>query len=133
MLGDHFEIATCADCRDAWTWLVVYRDGSMLHECDGQNPHAAYADIDIEQVDKMALIPLRDGLPQLVVQIAPGMRPIFFRRRLIELQIADGDTVGSQTIHCLGYSTNGNGPRTEHFTFVFDDGSTLLSNDRNAV
>lgn len=129
-------IPGCVECVDLWTWVVLYRDGSQLLECRGDSQrHAAYKDIDLEQVQAMALLPLHDGLPQLTVKMSsPDMRPIFFRRHYVEINPELSAEVGRQTIHCLGYQLGSNEHKTaEHYTFVFPDGSILLTNDRQAV
>lgn len=129
-------IAECSHCSDSWTWVAAYRDGEQLHECTGTPPHHVFADIDLERLDSLAWIPRRDGLPQMVVAITePSMRPILFRRRLVELNVSGGgEEIGRQTIHCLGWKKPlPNGGCVESFTFLFEDGSLLSSPDRNAV
>jgi hypothetical protein len=129
------QIAGCSECSDSWTWVAIYRDGEQLHECTGTPPHHVFADIDLERLDQLAWIPRRDGLPQAVVAMSDStMRPILFRRRLVELNVSGGETGQRQTIHCLGWQKNlGDGCNVESFTFLFDDGSLLTSPDRNAV
>jgi hypothetical protein len=131
-----FTVPGCAECTDLWTWAVVYSDGVRFLECRGEGQrHAAYADIDLDRVQAMALLPMREGLSQYVVKMtSPDMRPVFFRRRYVEVNVGAESVVGRQTIHCLGYqfATPG-GCKVEHYTFVFEDGSTLLTNDRQAV
>ena len=130
------EIASCAECRDTWSWVAIYRDGSQLHECQGRPPHHVFADIDLEHLESLAWIPReRNDLPQLAVQMTePTMRPILFRRRLIELNVASEALIGRMTIHCLGWQKNlDDGRNVQSFTFMFEDGSMLTSPDRNAV
>jgi hypothetical protein len=122
-------VQTCPQCQDIFTWLAVYKDGSALSECSGNGIHAAFAHIEQDRLASMILIPLRDGYPQVAVAMTDEtMRPIFFRRRLIELNMGGGDG-GHNTIHCLGWRK----PGIESFTFIFEDGSIVISDDRNAV
>jgi len=129
-------VPECQECFDTWMWLAVYHDGTPMQECYGTGAeHHTFADIDLDQLDCLSWIPRYDGLPQIVLPITePTMRPILFRRRLLELNVSAETTSGRQTIHCLGWQKNlGDGCNVESFTFVFEDGSVLVSSDRNAV
>ena len=118
----------CSECVDQWVWEAAYRDGTRLYECNGTGHHV-FADIDLDALESLTWVPrARADLPRLSVAIEAGMRPILFRRRLLELSLS-GAEVGRQTIHCLGWKRNG----TESFTFMFADGSLLTTANRNAV
>jgi hypothetical protein len=122
--------AICSQCRDLWSWMVVYRDGSAVYECQGESaPHAAWKDVNDRLVAGLALIPRQAGLQQVVVHVPEGAVPVLFRRRQIELNMASGEQTGRQTIHCLGWE----GFHNASYVFIFQDGSTLLTSDRNAV
>lgn len=125
---------SCTACTDAWTWVAAYRDGSRLDECDGYETHHVFADIDLDALERLTWVPRHVGLPPLSVRIdEPGMRPILFRRRLLELSLS-GAEVGRETIHCLGWKrTLPSGGCVESFTFMFADGSLLTTPNRNAV
>lgn len=129
-----FRINTCPQCKDAYTWLAVYNDNTALPECSGTGIHAAFSHINLNKLDAMLMIPLRQGFPQVAIRITDQtMRPIFFRRRLIELNFT-GDSRPGGTIHCLGWQKNlRDGTNVESFTFIFEDGSIIISDDRNAV
>lgn len=115
--------ATCPECQDSYTWLAMYRDGRTLAECDGSGQHAGFRDIDLERLQRLVLLS-RSGGAARVLDMQPGLIPIFFRRRFLEM-----NTENRTTIHCLGWRLDG----VESFTFIFDDGSILVSNYRNAV
>ena len=122
--------AMCAQCQDAWSWVVRYRDGTMLYECMGERaPHAAWADVNVPMVDSLLLIPRRAGLTQIACQVPHDATPLLFRRRYVELNVIGEQVVGRQTIHCLGYERDGVGS----YTFAFEDGSVLQTSNRNAV
>jgi hypothetical protein len=109
----------------------VYHDNTGLFECEGSSAsHAAWAHIDVPRVQTMVLLPRREGLSQLAVRIThPSMRPVFFRRRAIELNLA-GQQSHWPTVHCLGYEwPDGTGS----YTFAFEDGSVVLTANRNEV
>lgn len=133
-LGAHeIEIRQCADCTDAWVWVAFYKDGTHLPECSGLAPHKVVRNIDMERLDALAWLPRYEGLPQVIVRMEqPGMRPILFRRRLVTLSM-DGQGSPRQTIHCLGWTIDRDGHELQSFTFMFEDGSVLVSPDRNAV
>lgn len=128
----------CNLCKDVWVWVALYRDGEMLTECPCGDParrHAAFADIDLTRVVSMALIPQQPGLPQVVMQLTdPSMRIVFFRRRYVELNVSSGSQRPNPTIHCLGWQKNlPDGTNVQSYTFVFEDGSVLVTDNRNAV
>lgn len=129
--GNGVATATCPQCTDAWSWVVRYRDGSMLYECLGPRaPHAAWANVTVPLVESMLLIPRRAGLPQVVSQVPQDATPVLFRRRYVELNISSGEQVGPrQNIHCLGYER----ADSASYVFAFEDGSLLHTSNRNAV
>jgi len=121
----------CTKCFDAWSWLVLYVDGTELFECAGtQAPHAAWANVNVPLVRSLVLLPRIAGLEQVVLdRPSADMEPVFFRRRYKELNLAAGTETNQQTIHCVGFERDGEGS----YVFVFEDGSVLLSPLRNAV
>jgi hypothetical protein len=129
---DGVDMALCHQCRDHWAWVVIYRDQSMVYECQGSTaPHAAWKDVNPRLVSAITLLPrLRlAGRHEVIVHIPQGSTPVMFRRRQIELNMTGGEQSNTQTIHCLGYEAADHGS----YLFVFEDGSTLLTNNRNAV
>jgi len=123
-------VRLCARCTDLWTWLVQYQDETVLPECQGTSmPHAAWANVDKTRVKNIVLVPRQEGLEQVVVDVG-AHSPVFFRRRYKELNFNGLQEVSQQNIHCLGYEdADGAG----NYVFVFEDGSVLLSANRNAV
>jgi hypothetical protein len=123
-------VRLCARCTDLWSWLVQYHDETILPECQGTSmPHNAWAKVEKTKVKNIVLVPRKPGLEQVVVDVG-AHSPVFFRRRYKELNISGGQEVSQQNIHCLGYEA---ADGTGNYVFVFEDGSVLLSTNRNAV
>jgi hypothetical protein len=131
----------CPECGDLWEWVAVYSDERVLFECprDG-GQHRAFSDIDLARLQALVWQPRRQGLPQVVVEMSrpyPEMQPVLFRRRSVALSLSEGSSANRQTIHCLGWQrtdqVNGAPHVVESFAFAFEDGSLLVTDDRNAV
>jgi hypothetical protein len=128
--------------NDVWHWRIHYTDGTILDEYDQDAPDGrGFASVDLPRVRAVELIPQREGLRNHAVKIEAdkGMRPIFFRRRLMPVDLSGefptGVVVASLTV--LGYqkTLEGlNGPlNSSHYTFFFEDGSVLVTDDHNAI
>jgi hypothetical protein len=115
--------------KDAYTWGAIYTDGSSIGEYDDPGG-LGFAAVDSTQVKRLGL--LNASSPHLAshsVDIPPGATPIFFRRRSIELGPIVGEEQGRSTVHCIGWKRGDEAV----YLFVYDDGSTLLTNDLQAV
>jgi hypothetical protein len=117
--------------QDRYTWLVTYSDGTNTEEFDDARPDGrGWAEIEQDKsVKSIALLPTIpfDDVAHTVL-IPDGATPIFFRRRTIALD-GSGSEQERTTAHCIGWK------REEQavYLFVFPDGSTLLSDDLQAV
>jgi hypothetical protein len=112
--------------QDVYTWCIVYQDDVLLHEDDaGQG----FASIQQErQVKMLTLLPLQGGKPHYV-DIPQGATPVFFRRRSIEINPLQGESTPRPTTHCIGWKRGDEAT----YLFVFDDGSTLLTDNLQAI
>ncbi len=121
---------------DSWFWLARYKDGTILCEIDSRGHHA-FAEVDQSKLDEFRLIPTRDDLQVHILQITPTMRPIFFRRRTITVDPNTGEEKGRECVHCLGWQTTvGRGKSKRNistYSFIFDDGTVLTSDNHDAV
>lgn len=120
---------------DAWTWRAIYPDGSFLDEYDEQGGHHGFAEVDLEHISIFVLLPTREGLPthHVLIDAASGQRPIFFRRRTLSVNPLTEAVEGSQTIHVLGWQRTIQGQNIASYSFIYEDGSVLLSDDYQAV
>lgn len=110
--------------KDAYNWYAIYKDETTIPEYDQERPDGrGFAEIDHTQMKALALSGLH------CVNIPEGATPIFFRRRSVAINIADGISTPRETVHCIGWKQG----EQAVYLFVFEDGSTLLSADLQAV
>lgn len=115
--------------QDAYSWVVQYNDGEILFEDDAEN---GFASVDKEKVHTLVLLPAIKGVVSHCVTTPAGAEPVFFRRRSRIIAIsAEGieDERQGQTVHCIGWRKDDEAS----YLFIFPDGSTLLTNDLQAV
>lgn len=110
--------------KDAYVWCAIYADDTLLAE----NAENCFADVDQSRATSLLLIRLDGGLSHRV-DVPPGATPIFFRRRSIEINLVQEASVPRPTVHCIGWKRGDEAC----YLFVFDDGSTLLTSDLQAV
>jgi hypothetical protein len=109
--------------RDMYTWNVTYEDGTRIDEYDADRPDGrGWAEVDQARVRRVEIEAYNDLITSHVVHIPQNATPVFFRRRFIELG-PDGES--RRTVHCIGFNFC--------YLFIFEDGSTLLSTDLQAV
>lgn len=119
------EIAT----KDALTWSVVSHDDTQIPEFDEARPDGrGFAEIDKAQV-KFLDLNTADLLAKHRVLIPDGAEPVFFRRRAIVLNLETEQETGRSTTHCIGWKKGDEAC----YLFIFEDGSTLLTSDLNAI
>ncbi len=123
-----------------YVWEAVYDNGAAsLNEWerkeDGNVVKHWFADIDLKRCTAFVLHALVPGLRDLALKIdrESGQRPIFFRRYPSELNLQTGETIKHEPIHVIGWQRTVAGRNVASYTFVFPDGSILLSDDKNAV
>lgn len=108
--------------KDVYTWAALYHDGSSIQEYDRPDGHG-FAVVDSAQVKRLTLV--SDSSSHSVTMPA-GATPVFFRRRSIALQ-PGGDPI--PTVHCIGWKRDDSAV----YLFIGEDGSTLLTDDLQAV
>lgn len=115
--------------RDLWTWCAIYRDGTVLYEYDDDGIEHGFREVRLDQVESLCLLPSSTEQKSYAVKVDPmKVTPVFFRRRSIHVRL-DGGECGRSVIHCLGWESKSE----SSYLFIFEDGNTLLSTDRNAV
>lgn len=114
--------------KDAYTWQVTYVDGTCTHEFDESKPDGrGWAEREAKDVATITLA--RDGMQTHSVAVPEGAEPMFFRRRSLTFGLTDGSTQQGNAIHCIGWKRE----QEAVYLFVFNDSSTLLTTDLQAV
>lgn len=118
--------------RDLWTWGVLYDDGSWFNELAPDGSERGFAEVDLGRARAVAIF--RGGEPTHMVECRPalGERPIFFRRRGIELD-PNGVEIGRHTHHVLGVQRTIKGRNVSSYCFVDEDGRAFLTDRHDAV
>jgi hypothetical protein len=111
--------------KDAYIWSAVYGDYTDIFE----NIENSFADVDQTCVKTLFLLPLQGNRHQHRIDLPQGATPVFFRRRSIEINPLQGATGERPTVHCIGWKRGDEAV----YLFAFEDGSTLLTTDLQAV
>lgn len=110
--------------KDAYMWRVTYQNGTQIPEYDESRPEGrGFAEIDGSQIRILGLDP---GHHVIIPECA---MPVFFRRRRMELNPNNDEEENLSTTHCIGWKSE----KSACYLFVFGDGSTLLTDDLQAV
>lgn len=111
---------------EAYQWYVALQQGDLLiPEYDEMFPQGrGFSDI-TAPIKSVMLIGEGGSHCCLIPQ---GANPVFFRRRALTL-VPGMKTQHIATAHCIGYE----GEMGSSYLFVFEDNSTLLTHDRNAI
>jgi hypothetical protein len=116
--------------KDVYQWRVVYQDGTVTDEYDNARPDGrGFGERKAKPVAEIRLMtwhPFNDHEHR--VDIPDGATAVFFRRRSIVLNPTTGEG-GRTTVHCIGWKRE----QEAVYLFVFDDSSTLLTSDLQAV
>lgn len=110
--------------QEAFIWRAMYSDETVVCEEDVDK----FADVDASRVASLFLLPLQGGAAHRV-DIPQGATPVFFRRHPLEINVMQGSGTLHPTTHCIGWKRGDEGV----YLFVFDDGSTFLTNELQAV
>jgi hypothetical protein len=120
--------------NDAWEWRAIYTDDTYLDEFDEHDgTQHGWKDIDLERLHSFVLFSKREHLQSHLLRLTPEARPIFFRRRSIELSIESGEDQGRTTTTVLGMQRTVRGVNVASYTYLFEDGSILVSDDFKAI
>ena len=111
---------------EAYTWYVIDSDDCTSLQEDEENNFTC---VDQTKIKAVLLLPLQKLEVGHRVDIPKGAQAIFFRRRSIEINPLSGQESNRPTTHCIGWKNE----ESAVYLFVFQDGSTLLSNDLQAI
>ena len=118
---------------DNWYWEARFADGTFLEELEDDGTLHGFREIDQERLVGFILRPLFDHLPQFAVQITPGKRLIFFRKRKKILDMNTGEQSDAPPFQCIGFQETVNGTNVKSYLYVAADGSSLLADNHDAV
>lgn len=122
-----------AEHVDLWYWEAIYDDGTTLEELEDDGTLHGFREIDQERLVAFILRPLLPHLPQYAVQLNPGKRLIFFRKRRKTLDMNTGEQRDEPPYQCIGYQETVNGKNVKSYVFVNIEGSSLLTDEMDAV
>lgn len=109
-------------------WSAYTSTTTCMSEYDHKEGRG-FAETSTLKVKTIEIEPLIPGsLPTHRVDIPDGATPVFFRRRKIELD-PNTNSEKRSAIHCIGWKKGDSAV----YLFVFNDGSTLLTSDLQAV
>jgi hypothetical protein len=114
--------------QDAYTWYALYEDDDIISEHDRPEGRG-FAEVDSTRVKALVLIPSQGTGATHQIELPQDATPVFFRRRSIEIDPLQGESTQRPTIHCIGWKKGDEAT----YLFVFDDGSTLLTDNLQAV
>ena len=119
----------------AWTWVVVYRNGddlpSLYAEYGDDGGVHGWGTVDLDRVQLLALVPLREGIPAHEIVFLPGddRVPVFLRRFTIAAEGYIDPSLLARCVHCIGWQKGD----AAHYQFYFEDGSSVSTSDLNGV
>lgn len=122
---------------DPWVWRAEFADGTALDEYDATDAPEGRGWADVQAhggtLARVVLVPQRPGLATHVGLPAQGARVRVFRRRTVAVSPVTGEEVARpDPITVLALDWPGADGRTA-YTFLFADGSVLVSDELNAV
>lgn len=101
-------------------WIVVYNDGSLLHQYD-ENGENAYADIDRSRVAEFHIRDRETGKIVLAYALEPGQRLIYRKRTSMSGITGEKNWV----IYLVGWQQTVNGVNIQNISWIFPDGSII--------
>jgi hypothetical protein len=122
--------------RDIYTWEVTYADGSIMGEYDDTRQDGrGWAEIGDQTVKAVMLTPSDATWYEAHrVTIPKDAKPVFFRRRRVEINPNGEEQPPVSTVHCIGWKRGGSDvyPMGAVYLFIYADGSTLMTDDLQA-
>jgi hypothetical protein len=111
---------------DIWHWRARYTDGSVIDEYDRPEGRG-FAEVEQHRLAAVELVPQRPGLaaPCVEIDVSRGLRPVFFRRRTIELSLSGGEAAHA-TVTALGWARG-----DERALLFCHEGGRIVLTDRD--
>lgn len=125
---------------DLWLWRAYYKDGTFLDELDADGTLHGFKDVDLEKCVALQWIPTVEGLPapHVRINLDKGERGLLFRRRGRIFDPNIGRDIGAMPVyHCIGWEVPNEDPSLApvhaSYLFLFEDGSIMMTADKQAV
>lgn len=114
--------------KDVYTWRVTYQDGTATDEFDESRPDGrGFAEREDKPVQTITLA--RGEVEVQSMSIPEGAESVFFRRRFILFDPNTNEQTLRHTVHCIGWKRG----EEASYLFVYNDGTTFLTDDLQAV
>ncbi len=112
--------------QDIYTWRVIYQDETYTDEFDETRPDGrGFAELEDKPIIGIELHDFLKAVASVAFPHKEDVQPVFFRRRYIALT-----GIGERsTVHCIGWKWE----ESACYLFVFADGSSLMTDDLQAV
>lgn len=124
---------------DPWTWRVEFADGHALDEVDESAPDGrgwasveAYIAEHETRIQRIVLIPQRPHLSTHAVVPVNGTHVSIWRRRTLSVSPVTGQESGERPEPITFVAVKWPDGRAA-YTFLFADGSVVVSDELNAV
>ena len=110
---------------DNYTWRASYGDNDHLDEADAAT---GFSSVDQSRLKHLHLLNV-EGAALHVVAIPGGAQAVFFRRRQVVVNFTENGHGPRGPVHCIGWKKD----EEAVYLFIFEDGSTLLTDDLQAA
>lgn len=115
---------------DGYVWRVTLANGSEIGEYDENRLDGrGFLEVASQGIRVLEIISLSHPANSHSVLIPEGAEPVFVRRRPLHIDLNQGSQWTGKSAHCIGWRRDDQGA----YLFVFEDGSTLLTNNLQAV
>jgi len=115
--------------QERYTWAAHYDDGSVHPEIDAAGRSRGFTTVDAGRCIALELTPTDGTAPRVLVDVRPGERPVFFRRRTYRLELGSGQSRHEQTLTVAGTE----GETGSRYVFITEDGTVVLTSTREPV
>jgi hypothetical protein len=113
---------------EPWFWVARYADGTSLAQFEATDKtFHQFSEIDLGRLSALEVRRAVAGGQIFSVQIAPGMRPVFFMRHQ-RLHVGTPDEARVK-LFCFGYQETVGGRNVKAILTAYPDGSVSLTND----
>jgi hypothetical protein len=115
--------------KDAYAWVVHYRDGSTIAQITNGVDDGSWRKVDVRNVAVIRLEPRRDGLPMHGVLVPEGAIAFLTFRRHQGIDPGTGERFSNPAMIVAGWERGSDGA----YLYVDHEGNGLISSDRDAL
>jgi hypothetical protein len=120
---------------DPWHWMLIRDDenATIVNEYTDAG-HANFSEEIKHPIKTIVLIPQRPDLKHVVLLVPEDARPIVFRsRQAVLINDPDGPIPEHNRITGIGWQKTIDGRNHQTLVALYDDGSIVLTDDRQRV